>query len=207
MLSWKCDGARRGDRDLSKCLADTCGTKLSGNRVNESWRASEAAGWFVLQYYPSLSVEASVVWPRSRWRGQRVASLKQWKGSWRQITCCWTVEAGLWWQIGDIRVTRSVLNLSVCSFPHGPVTERLPWCISAPWHFRPVWRTLTFLWWIAVSASICRCADVNASQLSECQRVNIPWAWIFYQLLKQHPLFCPKCNCTWEVTFWNTRLR
>lgn len=59
-----------GDRVLSRRLADTCGTKLSANRVNESWRASEAAGWFVFQYYPSLSLVRE--WRRRR--GQRVAS-------------------------------------------------------------------------------------------------------------------------------------
>ena len=30
------DGAGRGSRILSRSLADTCGTELSGNRVNES---------------------------------------------------------------------------------------------------------------------------------------------------------------------------
>lgn len=66
-------GQGGGDRVLSGRLADTCGTKLSANRVNESWRASEAAGWFVFQYYPSLSL----VREGKRRRGQRVASQNQ----------------------------------------------------------------------------------------------------------------------------------
>lgn len=92
-------GQGGGDRVLSGRLADKCGTKLRANRVNESWRASEATGWFIFQYYPSVSL----VWERKRCRGQRVASQNQWKRSERQITCCWTVRAGFWWEIGDIR--------------------------------------------------------------------------------------------------------
>lgn len=41
-------------RILSRRLPDTCGTKLSGNQVNESWRAGEATGLLVLQYSPVI---------------------------------------------------------------------------------------------------------------------------------------------------------
>lgn len=84
-------GQGGGHRVLSRRLADTCGTKLSGNRVNESWRASGAAGWFVFQHHPSWSVGASVVRTGRDGEVRGWASQRQPQGSQRPITCCWTV--------------------------------------------------------------------------------------------------------------------
>lgn len=56
----KCDGAEdvagRGGRIPSRSLADTCGTELSGNRVNELYRMGKRWGYSSFNIPPSLSV-------------------------------------------------------------------------------------------------------------------------------------------------------
>lgn len=122
-----------GHRVLSRRLADTCGTKLSGNRVNESWRAGGVAGSVRLSISPVM-ISGSISRPdRKRWRGQRVDISAAARGTpaanrllleRREL-----VSEG---RSGIEGTTGSVFNLSGCSFPHWPVIQRLPWCASAP---------------------------------------------------------------------------
>lgn len=123
----------RGHRVLSRRLADTCGTKLSGNRVNESWRASGAAGLVCLSVSPVM-ISGSISRPdRKRWRGQRVgisaAARRTPAANHLQLDRRELVSEG---RSGIEGTTGSVFNFSGCSFPHWPVIERLPWCASTP---------------------------------------------------------------------------